>query len=116
MGKSLCTSQTIKRKIEKWSFCGGHNPINMVTYQNKIVVPQKLQKYVIHWCHTFLLHYGLDRTEAMIRQHLFWTGIREAVRNEFKNCDSCQCNKKVNKKMVKYALSWWTKHRGTNSV
>ena len=30
------------------------------TYKNKISVPQKLQKYVVKWYHTYLLHPGLD--------------------------------------------------------
>ena len=62
-------------KYTKGSFRGGWNTIELITYENKIVIPQKLQKYVVKWHHTYLLHRGLNRTEAVIRQHLYWSGI-----------------------------------------
>ena len=63
-------------EYQKGYFRGGRNTIKLVTYKNKIVIPQKLQKYVVKWYHTYLLHPGLDRTEAMICQNLHWPGIR----------------------------------------
>ena len=42
------------------------------------------------WYHTYLLHPELDRTEAIIRQHLYWPGIRGAVHKEVTRCDVCQ--------------------------
>ena len=35
----------------------------------------------------------MDRIEKIIRQHLYWTGIKNAVHNELTNCDTCQCTK-----------------------
>ena len=31
-------------KYQKGSFCGGQNTIELVTYEDKIVIPQKIQK------------------------------------------------------------------------
>ena len=49
-------------KYEKCYFRGGLNTIELVTYEDKIVIPQKLQKYLVEWYHMYLLHPGLDRT------------------------------------------------------
>ena len=43
----------------------------------------------------------MDRTEAMIRQHLYWTDIRDAVWKEVTNYDTCQRTKQSNKKYGK---------------
>ena len=59
-------------------FCGGCNTIKLVMYKYKIVIPQQLQKYVEKFYHMYLRRPGLDQTEAMIRQHLYWTGIIES--------------------------------------
>ena len=53
-------------EYQKDSFCGGQNTIKLVTYKYKIVLPQKVQKYVMIWYHTYLLHPGLDQAEATI--------------------------------------------------
>ena len=73
------TEKINSAEYQKGSFCGGWNTIELVTYKDKIVIPQKLQKYVVKWYHTYLLRKGSDQTEAMIRQHLFWPVIREAI-------------------------------------
>ena len=46
------------------------------------------------WYHTYLLHPGLDITEAIIRQYFYLPGIREAVHKEVTKCDTCQCTKR----------------------
>ena len=43
----------------------------------------------------------MDRTEAMINQHLYCPDIRDAVRKEVHNCDTCKCTKQTNKKYGK---------------
>ena len=47
-------------EFTKDSFRGGRNTIDLITHKDKIVIPQKLQKYVVKWYHTYLLHPGLD--------------------------------------------------------
>ena len=81
------------------SFHGGSNIyINFLTREDKIVIPQILKIYVLYWCNTYLLHPGLDRTEALIRQHLYCNGIREVVQKDVTNCCTCQRTKGSNKK------------------
>ena len=51
-------------------FFWGQNTIELVTYNNKIVIPKQLQKYVVNWYHTYLIHPLLYKTEAMIFQNI----------------------------------------------
>ena len=61
-------------------FSGGSNiDIKPITCKEKIDIPKKLQSYVLHWYYTYLLRPVMDRTEAMICQHLYWNDIRYAV-------------------------------------
>ena len=53
-----------------------------------MVIPSIIQSYVLYWYYTYLIHSGMDRTETIIHQHLYWTGIRDAFWKEVINCDS----------------------------
>ena len=83
----------------KGYFCGGSNEnIKLITCKNKIVILSKIQSYVLNWYHKYLLHPVIDRTEATIFQHLYWTNIRDSVRKGVTNCDNCPHIKLPNKK------------------
>ena len=82
----------------KGSFRGGSNiDLGLITYIDNIVIPSKLKSYVLHWYHTYLLHPGMDRTEAVVCHHLYCLNIRDSVRKEVNNCDTCQRTKLPNK-------------------
>ena len=53
------------------------------------------------WYHKHLLHPGLDKKEAMICQHFYWSGIRKLVQKEATKCDVCQCTKRSTTKYGK---------------
>ena len=57
------------------SFRGGGTDIELICYNGKIVILLLLQKYVLHWYHTYLLHPGITRTEETIRQHFHWKNL-----------------------------------------
>ena len=42
--------------------------IYLITFEDNIVVPSVIQRYLLHWYHTYLLHLVMDRTEAVIPQ------------------------------------------------
>ena len=87
-------------KYHKGSFCGVNNIyISLITCEDNILITSILQSSVLHWYHTYLLHPGIDRTEAMICQNYYWPGIIYAVRKEVTNCETFQCKKLSN---VKY--------------
>ena len=78
----------------KGSFLGGnHIDIIPITCEDNIVIISTLQSCVLNWYHAYLLHPVMDRTEAMICQHLYWPGIIDAVQKEVTNCDTCQRTK-----------------------
>ena len=52
--------------------CGGSNTyLKLITVEDMIDITLKIQSYVLHWYCTYLLHPGMDQTEAMIHQHLY---------------------------------------------
>ena len=72
-------------------FRRGSNTIhNLVKCKNKTVITLKPKIYAVLRYHAYLLHTGLDRTEVIIHQHLYWTGLKKAVRKEVRNCGTCQ--------------------------
>ena len=86
----------------KGYFSGGSNDyLKLITCKNNIVILSKIQSYVLHWYHMYILHPGMYRTEAIIFQHLYWPNIRYAVRKEVTNCDTCQRTNRSNKKYDK---------------
>ena len=86
----------------KGYFHGGINiDLSLITCNNKIVIPSKIQSYVLHSYHMYILHPGMYRTEAMICQHLYWTDIRYFVQKEVTHCDTCQHTKLSNKEYGK---------------
>ena len=99
------TEPSIKAKYKdgtyhKGSFHRGSNiDLKLIMCKDNIVIPPKLQSYVLHWYHTYLLHPIMERMEAIIHQHLYWTDIRDSVRKEVTNCDTCKRTKLSNKNM-----------------
>ena len=74
----------------------------MLIFKNdKIVVPTIIQKYVVNWYHTYLLHPGTECTEANISQHYYWTNLTDNILTHIKVCDTFQKNKKQNFKYGK---------------
>ena len=94
--------------IAKYKYCmyhkgyfhGGSNTgIQLIMCNDSIVIPSILQSYILYWYHTYILHAVIDRTKAMICQHLFWPDIRNTVNMEVNNCDTCQLKEQPN---IKY--------------
>jgi hypothetical protein len=50
------------------------------------------------WCHETLCHPGTRRSEATIRQHFDWKGLRTMVIDTCKKCQLCQKAKLTNQK------------------
>ena len=70
----------------------------LVTREDKIVVPRRLQGRVVAWYHEYLVHPGETRLEKTLRQTLYWKGLRGHVEGYVKTCRQCQLNKKQRKK------------------
>ena len=48
----------------KGYFCGGSNiDLNLITSKDRIFIASKIQSYVVHCYHAYLLHPGMDSVE-----------------------------------------------------
>lgn len=73
-------------------------PHLVIMKNNKIIVPQSLQKRLITWYHTSLAHPGIDRTAATIGQHFHWSTLSSDVAHFVQSCTTCQLYKGQRKK------------------
>jgi hypothetical protein len=91
----------IKEKTQNYhfkSFHGGGKTRNLICYKDKIVIPDILQQKVVTWYHNTLCHSGETRTEQTIRQHFWWSNLRDLVHRTCSKCDTCQRTKRTSKK------------------
>ena len=106
------TEENNSAEYIKGSLYGCWNTINIVTFNDKIVIIQLLTSHPVKWYHKYLLHPGLDITEAIICQYLYWTGIRKTVRKEVTKCDVCKRTKWPTKNTVNCLLINQKKYHG----
>jgi hypothetical protein len=90
---SLRNEAASNPKYHLKSFHGGGKTEILICMNDKIVIPNKLQKTIVSWYHTQLCHPGETRTEQSIRQHFWFTNLREVVHEVCKKCIICQRTK-----------------------
>ena len=71
----------------------GDKKFNIITKDNKIVLPKALQHKAVQWYHVALMHPGETRTELTMSQHYTWIGMRNTVQNVCQRCPTCQLTK-----------------------
>ena len=71
-------------KYELGSFCGFRNTTELITNENKILILEWPQKYILLWYHTYIFHPRLGITEDISCQHVYWTVMRDAVKKRGK--------------------------------
>ena len=87
----------------------------MIIYKNdEIVVPTIIQKYVVIWNHTCLLHPGNVFIDATISQHYYWPRLRENIRTHIKVYNTCQKTRKRTLNMKNYRLRKRRPFHGTD--
>ena len=80
------------------NFHEGGKTTLLICFKEKIVILDNLQQHVIAWYHTTLCHPGINCTEETIRQHLWWSKMRDQITNYVKSCPLCQKTKRRQKK------------------
>jgi RNase H-like domain found in reverse transcriptase/Integrase zinc binding domain len=83
--------QTVHYQLK--SFRGGIIERTLICYNDKIVVPNDLQKQMVQWYHDTLCHPGMTRTEQTIRQHSWWKKLAEDMQKLCSASDVCQQTK-----------------------
>ena len=79
------------------TFHGADKKYSLICFNDKIVIPNELQKGPVEWYHSMLSHPGETRTELAISQHFYWKSLRKTVHHICTKHESCQllkCNKK----------------------
>jgi len=66
---------------------------NLITREDKICVPKKLQKRAVEWYHAILMHPGETRTQLTIGQHFHWKGMATTIQQVCKKCYACSITK-----------------------
>ena len=72
--------------------------VELLTYQQKIVIPTSLRGRILAWYHSYLAHPGQTRMEATLRQTLWWPNMRKDVERHVRTCPECQKFKGPRKK------------------
>eukprot|EP00957_Ditylum_brightwellii_P079929 6079218-Ditylum_brightwellii.AAC.1 len=93
--KAKTSSANYKTK----DFLGGRKKCQLISLNDKIVVPKSLQSKIVIWCNVNLSHPGQIRTEATIRQHFTRNNLRKDVEQVCKKCHNHQLTKKIDPKI-----------------
>ena len=89
--------------------------VELIHFNNKIVVPKTLQERVMEWYHHHLCHPGETKMERSMNAIYFWQNMQKDIAKHVKTCDMCQrCKKSRNKQygfvLVKHAeLTKWNR-------
>ena len=98
---ALQTKLRIHKGYTENVFRGGDKDYKLICRNSKICLPQALQQKTTDWYHEILCHPGTTRTEATIRQHFDWKGLRQMVIKTCKKCTNCQLAKPTAQKYGK---------------
>jgi hypothetical protein len=80
------------------TFRAGDKEHKLTCHNGKMALRPSLQQKTADWHHETLCHPGTTRTEATIRQHFDWKGLRTMVIATCKKCQLCQKAKLTNQK------------------
>ena len=100
-------SKDLQNKVTKGTYRketrehSSHSYELVVDKDGKIVIPAKLRQKGVEWYHEQLCHPGETRTEATLRQHFSFPGLKTTVNKVCKACAACQYFKKHKKKYGK---------------
>ena len=88
--KSLIKLAKSNKNFKLKQFHGAGKKYSLICFNDRIVVPEPLQKRIVEWYHTTLCHPGETRTELTVSQHFYWKNLRKTVHDVCSKCDACQ--------------------------
>ena len=74
---------------------------DLITRDDKIVVPKSMEREITEWYHENLLHPGEKRLELTLRQHYTFIGLGPMTTKVCKACMTCRSLKANHKKYGK---------------
>ena len=75
---------------------------DLITRDDKIVIPKSMEQEVTEWYHEHLLHPGEKRLELTLRQHYTFIGLGPMTQRVCKACMTCRSLKANHKKYGKH--------------
>lgn len=75
--------------------------VELITFNDKIVIPTALRSRILAWYHHYLVHPGSSRMEHTLRQTLTWPNLQTDVQKYVSTCKQCQLCKKQRKQYGK---------------
>jgi len=96
---SLLDNFAKRDNYKQSKFAHGDKEFELITWNDRIVVPKSLQKKIVEWYHSILLHPGETRMELTIGQHYYWTNMKQTIKHVCGRCHVCQ---KTKPKTIKY--------------
>ena len=97
-------------KYKKQTFRYSDKSYELITRDDKIVLPKKLRRQAVEWYHVHLLHPGTKRLELTLRQHYTFIGLRSQVERTCKACMVCKSLKKSHLKCGKVPIKQNVEH------
>ena len=102
------TKEPEKHKKQRFRYSDKSH--ELITRDGKIVLPKKIRRQAVEWCHVHLLHPSTKRLELMLRQHYTFIGLRSQVERTCKACVVCKSLKKSHLKCGKVPIKQNVKH------
>ena len=90
-----------KDKYQIKTFTHSDASYDLITRDDKIVIPKQMERTVTEWYHEHLLHPGEKRLELTLRQHFTFIGLVTRVQKVCKACAVCRSMKATHKKYGK---------------
>ena len=97
-GKDKKLQARLKNEKEKHlyvtkTFRHSDKSYELVTRDDKIVIPKSMERKAVEWYHTHLLHPGEKRLELTLRQHFTFIGLTPMTKRVCKACNVCRSHK-----------------------
>ena len=105
IAKEQKKDKNIQKSIQQQSLQGSNKYIakmiegtELLTYNDRIVIPTVLQGRIVEWYHCYLRHPGQVRMDETLRQIYYWENMRAMIQRHVRSCKLCQLCKKPRKK------------------
>jgi hypothetical protein len=79
----------------------------VITFKDRIYVPQALCDRIVAWYHDYLSHPGKVQMQSTLASTLYWPNMEKTIYSYVKKCPSCQLCKGPRKPYGKLPLKIW---------
>jgi transposase InsO family protein len=79
----------------------------VITFKDRIYVPQALRDRIVAWYHDYLSHPGKVRMQNTLASTLYWPNMEKTIYSYVKKCPTCQRCKGPRKAYGKLPMKIW---------